>query len=86
LSQVKHSAVERYWKNFHHQIGQRLKFKKSKIKLYKALIRPVVVYGSKCWTLTENIKQKLLVFEKRILRRIFVPTQKAGGEWRLKTN
>jgi len=34
----------------------------------------------------ENIKQKLLVFERRILRRIFGPTQKANGEWRLKTN
>jgi len=27
-----------------------------------------------------------LVFERRILRRIFDPTQKANGEWRLKTN
>jgi hypothetical protein len=36
--------------------------------------------------LTDNIKQKLLVFERRILRRIFGPTQKADGEWRLKTN
>ena len=35
---------------------------------------------------TENIKQKLLVFERKILRRIFGPTQKANGEWRLKTN
>ena len=64
----------------------KLKSKKSKIKLYKVLIRPVVVYGSECWTLTENIKQKLMVFERRILRRIFGPTQKADGEWRLKTN
>jgi hypothetical protein len=59
--------------------------KKSKIKLYKALIRSVAIYGSECWVLTENIKQKLLVFEKSILRRIFGPTQKADGEWRLKT-
>jgi hypothetical protein len=29
---------------------------------------------------------KLLVFERRILKRIFGPTQKADGEWRLKTN
>jgi len=56
------------------------------MKLYKALIRPVVVYGSECRALTENIKQKLLVFERKILRRIFGPTQKANGEWRLKTN
>jgi len=60
--------------------------KKTKMKFYKALIRPVAVYGSECWVLTENIKQKLLVFERKILRRIFGPTQKANGEWRLKTN
>jgi len=36
--------------------------------------------------LTENIKQKLLVFERRLLRRIFGPTQKTNGEWRQKTN
>jgi hypothetical protein len=27
-----------------------------------------------------------LVFERKTLRRIFGPTQKANGEWRLKTN
>jgi hypothetical protein len=43
--------------------------KNTKMKLYKALVRPVVVYGSECWVLTENIKQKLLVFERKILRR-----------------
>ena len=35
----------------------------------RILVRPVVVYGSECWVLTENIKQKLLVFERKILRR-----------------
>jgi predicted site-specific integrase-resolvase len=58
--------------------------KKTKMKLYKALIRPVAVCGSECWVLTENIKRKLLVFERKILRRIFGPTQKANGQWRLK--
>jgi hypothetical protein len=43
--------------------------KKTKMKLYKAIIRPVAVYGSECWVLTENIKQKLLVFGRKILRR-----------------
>ena len=56
------------------------------MKLYKALIRPVAVCGSECWVLTENIKQKLLVFERKISRKIFGPTQKANGEWRLRTN
>jgi hypothetical protein len=61
-------------------LQSKLIFKKTKMKLYKALIRPVVVYGSECWVSTENIKQKLLVFERKILRRIFGPTQKASGE------
>ena len=53
---------------------------------YHTVIRPVAVYGSECWVLTENIKQKLLVFERRLLRRIFGPTLKTDGEWRQKTN
>jgi len=65
-------------------LQRKLISKKTKMKLYKTLIRPVVVYGAECWVLTENIKQKLLVFERKILRRIFGPTQKANGEWRLK--
>ena len=60
--------------------------RKTKERLYHTLIRPVAVYGSECWVLTENIKQKLLVFERRLLRIIFGPTQKTNGEWREKTN
>jgi len=60
--------------------------RKTKERLYHTVIRPVVVYGSECWVLTENIKQKLLVFERRLLRRIFGSTQKTNGEWRQKTN
>jgi len=41
--------------------------RKTKERLYYMVIRPVVVYGSECWVLTENIKQKLLVFERRLL-------------------
>jgi len=50
--------------------------RKTEERLYHTVIRPVVVYGSECWVLTENIKQKLLVFERRLLRKIFGPTQK----------
>ena len=60
--------------------------RKTKERLYHTVIRPVAVCGSECWVLTENIKQKLLVFERRLLRRIFGTTQKTNGEWRQKTN
>ena len=37
--------------------------RKTKERLYHTAIRPVAVYGSECWVLTENIKQKLLVIK-----------------------
>jgi hypothetical protein len=36
--------------------------------------------------LKENIKTKLRVFEKSVLRRIYGPTKKSAGTWRIKTN
>jgi hypothetical protein len=44
-----------------------------------------VAYASETWVLKETIIQKLLVFEKKILRRIFGPT-KENQIWRVKTN
>jgi hypothetical protein len=60
--------------------------KKSKIKLYWSIIRPTVVYGCETWVLRESIKQRLPVFERRILRKIFGPTEENNGIWRIKTN
>jgi len=54
--------------------------RKTKERLYHTVIRPVAVYGSERWILTENIKQKLSVFKRRLLRRIFGPTQKKQME------
>jgi len=60
--------------------------RRSKLKLYQTVIRPVVVYGCETWVLKENIIQKLSVFERKILRRIFGPTKKKDGSWKIKTN
>jgi len=51
----------------------------------KTVIRPIVTYASETWELKETIIQKLLVFERKILRRIFGPT-KENQIWRVKTN
>jgi hypothetical protein len=45
----------------------------------------VVTYACETWVLKEAIKQKLLVFERTILRRIFGPTKERDGTWRIKT-
>ena len=36
--------------------------------------------------LKEAIKNKLMVFERKVLRRIFGPTKEGDGTWRIKTN
>jgi hypothetical protein len=44
-----------------------------KIKIYKTIILPVVLYGCETWSLTLREEHRLRVFENRVLRRIFGP-------------
>jgi len=44
-----------------------------------------VTYASETWMLKENKIQKLLVFERKILRGVFEPT-KENEIWGIKTN
>jgi len=47
------------------------------------VIRPTVTYASETWCWKKYIIQKLLVFERKILRRIFEP-RKENQIWRIK--
>jgi hypothetical protein len=49
------------------------------------VIRPIVTYSCETWILKETIINKLLVFERKILRKIFGPKIE-NGIWRIKTN
>ena len=64
----------------------RLVSTKSKLKLYWSIIRPTVTYGCETWVLKETTKNKLMVFERKVWRRIFGPTKERDGTWRIKTN
>ena len=44
-----------------------------------------MTYASETWMLKENITQKLLIFERKVLRGIFEP-MKDNQTWRIKTN
>jgi hypothetical protein len=44
-----------------------------KVKIYKPIIVPVVLYGCETWPLTLREVHRLKVFENRVLRRIFRP-------------
>jgi hypothetical protein len=41
------------------------------IRIYKTIILPVVLYGCETWSLTLREEHTLMVFENRMLRRIF---------------
>ena len=44
-----------------------------KIKIYRTIILPVVLYGCETWSLTWKEERRLRVFENRVLRRVFGP-------------
>ena len=50
--------------------------RKSKLKLYWSVFRPIVVYGCETWILKESIFHRLLVYERKILRNIFGPNKR----------
>jgi len=45
----------------------------TKIRMYKTIIRPVVLCGSEAWCLTTNDKESLRIRERKVLRKIFGP-------------
>jgi len=57
--------------------------KNVKIKIYRTIFFPVVLYGCETWSLTLREERKLRVFENMMLRRIFEPRRdEVTGEWR----
>jgi len=64
-------------------LSSRLLSKNLKIKTYKTIILPVVLYGCETWSLTVREERRLRVSEKRLLRRVFGPKRdEVTGEWR----
>jgi hypothetical protein len=49
------------------------------------LIRPIVTYGAETLAATESELQKLLIFERKFLRKIYDPV-KHRNNWRIRTN
>jgi hypothetical protein len=54
-------------------LSSRLLSRNVKVKIYKTLILPVVLYGCETWSLKLREEPRLRVLENSVLRRIFVP-------------
>jgi hypothetical protein len=55
--------------------------KNLKIKIYKTVILPVLLYGCETWSLTLGEEHRLRVFENRVLK-LFGPKREEDGSWR----
>ena len=64
-------------------LSSRLLSKNLKIKIYRTIILPVVLYGCETWSLILREERRLRVFENRVLRRAVGPKRdEVTGEWR----
>jgi hypothetical protein len=64
-------------------LSSRLLPKNLKIKIYRNIILPVVLYGCEAWSLTLREERRLKVFENSVPRRVFGPKRdEVTGEWR----
>jgi hypothetical protein len=53
-----------------------------KVKIYKTVTLPVVLYGCETWSVTLREEHRLRVSENREVRRIFGPKREEDGSWR----
>jgi hypothetical protein len=60
-------------------------YRRSKLQIYKTLIRSVVTYGAEIWTLTVTEENALRRLERKVLRKIYGPVMD-NGVWRIRYN
>jgi hypothetical protein len=64
-------------------LSSRLLSRKLKVKTYKTIILPIVLYRCETWSLTLKEEHRLRVIENWVLRRISGPKRdEVMGEWR----
>jgi hypothetical protein len=64
-------------------LSSKLLSKNLKIKIYRTIILPAVLYGCETWSLTLREERRLRVFENRVLGRVFgSKSDEVTGEWR----
>lgn len=78
-------AANRCYFGLRRYFRSKLLSRRTKVLLYKTLLRPVLTYGSETWVLSKKDEHRLLVFERGILRRMFGAVQEDGC-WRIRYN
>ena len=55
------------------QLKSQLLSRKTKILIYKTLVRPLLTYAAETWTVTINEEGRLTILERKLLHRIYGP-------------
>lgn len=70
----------------HKVLVSKLLSRSTKIRIYKTVIRPILMYGCEAWTLTLKEENRLLVAERKILRKILGFVLRPDGSRRVLKN
>ena len=57
----------------------------AKLKTYKTVIRPILTYASETWVITKMEQDMILVWERKVLWKIF-GVKVESGQWERRTN
>lgn len=60
--------------------------RKTKIRIYKTLIRPIITYAAETMTMTKKEEERLRIAERKIMRTILGPVRVTDKEYRIRTN
>jgi hypothetical protein len=82
------NSVNACCKSVQELLSSRLLAINDKIKIYKTIILPVVLYGSETWSLTSGQEHRLRTFAENGVRRgVFAPKRdEIIGGWRILHN
>jgi len=78
------TAISRSYFGLKSQLKSQLLSRKTKILIYKTLVRPLLTYASEIWTMTKNY-ERLSIFKRKIIRRICAPICKRE-QWQKRHN
>ena len=67
------------------ELKSQLLSRKTKILVYKTLVRPIFTYATETWTTTKNDERRLSIFERKVLNRIYGPIGERG-QWQKRCN
>uniref|UniRef100_A0A8D8TNG9 Craniofacial development protein 2 n=1 Tax=Cacopsylla melanoneura TaxID=428564 RepID=A0A8D8TNG9_9HEMI len=79
------AAANRCFWSVQKLMSSKLLSRTTKLRIYKTIIQPVLLYGSEVWTLSKVSEKKLVTFENKVLRKIYGPVCERGT-WRIRKN